>query len=41
MNEKQMPDEIDTPSPDGLDSNEGADEQVEIQQPDGSPAPRA
>ena len=40
--DKQMPEGPGDPGPsENLDSNEKADDQVEIQQPDGSPAPRA
>lgn len=42
MEDKQRDDVVDEPgSDDNLDSNEKADDQVEILQPDGSPAPRA
>ena len=42
MDDKQRDDVVDDQdSTENLDSNEGADDKVEILQPDGTPAPRA
>ncbi len=41
MTERQRPHEPTIDDPQTGDSNEGADDEVEILQPDGSPAPEA